>query len=1379
MAGSLLQGRIQSGSPFNALLGEFLGKPYRDGAAGPEAYDCYGLCRAFMARLGVELPDLGETSVARALELRVQADPHFIRIAWPRPWSLISLRRNGELATHCGIVLPVDGLFLHAQEKSGVVCEPIAHRYWHPRIEGYYWPRGIVEMVIMHSPIGLDHSWAFFREGLSVAEMLGVTEAEAAQLRVFLDGKEVQRGAWAETRPTALQQLVVRPQYGEGRDVLRMVGMIALSIISYGYLSGPVDAGGAGLTGINLGVAMAGVTVAGGYLMGALIPPKKPDNRMETSYGWNAQTVQREGPIPRIYGKIKVTGNVIMAYGLPDNTVQEYPESLAWFRALRGLGATKITDSGHRWYCKIGIGDGPLQGPVAGTLRINGRPITEYPGVSVECRRGFDVQTATAMGDRVQYDPAWKLEYDTPQTYTFPDQDIDQLAVIVSCPRGLLAMDSSGDRVDRAVGVKIEVRPVGGSWQTLANTLLTARSTKWIREIFYSDQTYEGGAPVTITRGTQYEVRVTRTTEAGGSTKVDDLYLESVQGIYQDGFRYPGLAYVALSALASEKISGSMEYEEVWEGRIVPVWNGSAWVLQYSNNPAWVIVDLLTRPVIHGNGDSVPYSIEYFRGIDISWIDAPAFKALADWCDEQVPNGKGGYEKRFEFNGILDSPEEAWQYALRVAAMCRAWPYFNGRQVTVAIDKAATPVQCFTVGNILKGAFTETWIGEEDRISEIDYTILDAQQDYRRTPVRIIDQEVARRAPLAADGWGITSQSQLWRTGIHLLTLNRLMPRSVEFPADLDALYCKIGDVIYVQHNNMAVNQGGRVTAVNGNTITVDFTPVDHSGSSSVLVRTCDLTHGETLTLYPVTAVNGNTITVSSWTYTPQPNDVVMYGQTTAINDLYRIRWMQRTEEGQVRIFATAYDEGYYGPDSLTPIIAVQQAVTTAQTDANLWRRPLSRGEVDALAPQTAIVDSSTDVHPRLSALSFWGNSVDKVFWTGSGENNYGVILYQGFAYPIAPNAAGTTDKYVYFDPNVTNPSILQSTNDLDSLKGQERFLACININGTVYPQNLQRLGIGDTSLDWSLVTGVGKPADYADVTANNPISTLRENFEDPHNDVVTRWIQYNPSACFIVAEAGVAGGKVLRCGDNAGDDEVNLLYFRKIPFDPSKLYRIRVRVRTTAGSGKLYLGIYGYDAAGNGLNPVGYTAHWICAYDRAVPSTWTVYTGYFLGHSTAGSGTEAWSPAAPGTLRTGVAYFSVFAHVNWNTAGITDIDEISVDIMPETGDFVNFAGITAPGARLGATWLNRNWCGQDIVAHWRMNDNAANTRVKDESPNINHGTAQQNTSALTTAGKVGTALSFNGSTDKITVPNAPSLNFGGTGTLISTSMGSCPAPRI
>jgi hypothetical protein len=65
----------------------------------------------------------------------------------------------------------------------------------------------------------------------------------------------------------------------------------------------------------------------------------------------------------------------------------------------------------------------------------------------------------------------------------------------------------------------------------------------------------------------------------------------------------------------------------------------------------------------------------------------------------------------------------------------------------------------------------------------------------------------------------------------------------------------------------------------------------------------------------------------------------------------------------------------------------------------------------------------------------------------------------------------------------------------------------------------------------------------------------------------------------------------------------------------------------------------------------------------------------------------------------------------------------------------------------LAQDWMSDNMI-SNVVAQYKMNDNAASTAVVDEQGT--NGTAQANTSTLDTTGVVGGALTFNGSSDYI-----------------------------
>ncbi len=93
-----------------------------------------------------------------------------------------------------------------------------------------------------------------------------------------------------------------------------------------------------------------------------------------------------------------------------------------------------------------------------------------------------------------------------------------------------------------------------------------------------------------------------------------------------------------------------------------------------------------------------------------------------------------------------------------------------------------------------------------------------------------------------------------------------------------------------------------------------------------------------------------------------------------------------------------------------------------------------------------------------------------------------------------------------------------------------------------------------------------------------------------------------------------------------------------------------------------------------------------------------------------------------------------------------TDLDHNGqIDMI----DFSIFAGVwgTCDLTKIGG-----------LVAYWPMDDNAADTAVVDAGANHFDGAAQRNTAALMAAGKFGTALAFNGTTDWIDCGTNPAL---------------------
>jgi len=77
----------------------------------------------------------------------------------------------------------------------------------------------------------------------------------------------------------------------------------------------------------------------------------------------------------------------------------------------------------------------------------------------------------------------------------------------------------------------------------------------------------------------------------------------------------------------------------------------------------------------------------------------------------------------------------------------------------------------------------------------------------------------------------------------------------------------------------------------------------------------------------------------------------------------------------------------------------------------------------------------------------------------------------------------------------------------------------------------------------------------------------------------------------------------------------------------------------------------------------------------------------------------------------------------------------------------------------LGENWLNFRL--PQLVGYWKMDDDANNMVVLDSSFNGNHGTAQQDTEDISTAGIIDGALTFNGTSDYIDCGDVSNLDFG------------------
>ena len=100
----------------------------------------------------------------------------------------------------------------------------------------------------------------------------------------------------------------------------------------------------------------------------------------------------------------------------------------------------------------------------------------------------------------------------------------------------------------------------------------------------------------------------------------------------------------------------------------------------------------------------------------------------------------------------------------------------------------------------------------------------------------------------------------------------------------------------------------------------------------------------------------------------------------------------------------------------------------------------------------------------------------------------------------------------------------------------------------------------------------------------------------------------------------------------------------------------------------------------------------------------------------------------------------------------------VNIPLLNSTADtvvYVYFGNVSA-----GDQQNRRGVWDRDYGGVWHMSDNAANSTVSDSTVNGGNGTARASTNSKTEPGQIGSGLSFNGSTDFISMPNTPGVNI-------------------
>ena len=233
----------------------------------------------------------------------------------------------------------------------------------------------------------------------------------------------------------------------------------------------------------------------------------------------------------------------------------------------------------------------------------------------------------------------------------------------------------------------------------------------------------------------------------------------------------------------------SRQYSGIWDGSFNTDW---------SNNPAWVFYDLLTN-TRYGAGSFIGEAN----------VDRYSLFPVAQYCDELVPNGKGGTEPRFTFNAYITDRGEAYEVLNALAAAFRGMLYFSEGSVVAIQDKPKAVTKIFTPANVIQktddnGNVTEPPFSYEGTARRARKTIAlvswnDPEDNYKGKIEYVEDRDGLERYgyhETEVRAFGTTSQGQAQRIGRWILLTNQLETEMVTFKVATEGFFVLPGEII-------------------------------------------------------------------------------------------------------------------------------------------------------------------------------------------------------------------------------------------------------------------------------------------------------------------------------------------------------------------------------------------------------------------------------------------------------------------------------------------------------------------------------------------------------------------------------------------------------
>lgn len=606
----------------------------------------------------------------------------------------------------------------------------------------------------------------------------------------------------------------------------------------------------------------------------------------------------------------------------------------------------------------LALGEGEWAGGLDGTnIYLDGTPLTNedgssnFEGVSWEFRPGTQSQEYIKGVPAVENEITigTELKSSAPWVRAVNNTQLSAVRLRFGWP-ALQQQKDNGDVNGYKIEYAIDVATDGGAYREVLKSAVDGKTTTL----------YERSHRIDLPTATSgWQLRVRRLTANANSGRIaDTMNVEAYTEVIDAKLAYPNTAllYVEFNAKQFQNIPKvtcrpkmmivrvpdnydpvTRQYSGIWTG-------GFKWA--WTDNPAWVFYDILISDR-YGLG----------QRIDSTQVDESELYRIAQYCDQLVPDGRGGdgMEPRFKCDVYIQSREDAWTVLTDFAAIFRGMTCYGQNQIVTLADMPRDLDYTYNRTNVINGKFAYSSSSERTRYTTAMVGWSDPANHYADAVESVFENALVRRYGVnqtEITAIGCTRQSEANRRGRWAL-LSNSQDRTVEFSVGLDGLIPFPGHIIGVADQMLSGRvMGGRISSVEGRNVRLDREPDIKSGDRLIVNLPSGISQART-----VQSVNGRLVTVTtSYSETPQAESVWAVDADELAVQLYRVVSVADNNDNTYTIVGA-----YHDPDKYARI----------DTGARIDERPISVIPPGVqMVPENVLITSYSSINQGIAVTT-------------------------------------------------------------------------------------------------------------------------------------------------------------------------------------------------------------------------------------------------------------------------------------------------------------------------------------------------------------------------------------------------------------------------